>query len=82
VDNLVAAALPEEATIARPIRDAAVASTVTPESRSEKIERVLLLIDGGMSVRKVHRECGITRQLIRTLVSYTAYCIILHLVSL
>jgi hypothetical protein len=72
VDKIAAAALVEEEAVASPNRNAAVAYPTTPETRAEKIQRAHDLIDGGMSLRKASRECGITRQLIRVLVLRSA----------
>ena len=49
-DKIVAAVLPEDETIASPIREAEEATSISIETKDEKIARVLVLIDEGLSI--------------------------------
>ena len=67
-DKIVAAVLPEDETIASPIREAEEASKPI-ETKDEKIARALVLIDEGLSIRGAHRDLGLSHRVIQSLVS-------------
>ena len=74
MDKIVAAVLPEDETIASPIREAEEASPIAVETKAEKIARALVLIDEGLTIRGANRELGLSRRVIQALVSYS--CIV------
>ena len=74
MDKIVAAVLPEDGTIASPIREAEEATSTSTETKTEKVARALVHIDGGLSIRGANRNFGLSRRVIQALVSYS--CIV------
>ena len=69
MDKIVAAVLPEDGTIANPIREAEEATSTSIETKVEKVARALVLIDGRLSIRGAHTNFGLSHRVIQALVS-------------
>lgn len=76
-----AAVIVEAVAVASPILEMAVEHPSTPENKSRRLARAVNLIEeGGASVRAASKECGISRQLIKVLVSCAFICLQFRLI--